>query len=63
MPPTAAPAQSIATGARRGGKHLTSLRLVLGLSVLVLLCLWGVVFFGLDAWGVTDASLYASLGL
>lgn len=48
MPPAAAPAQSIATGARRGGKHSTSIRLILGLGVLVLLCLWGVVFFGLD---------------
>lgn len=63
MPPAAAPAQRNATGARRGGKHLTSVRLILGLGVLVLLCLWGFVFFGLDTWGVTDASIQASLGL
>lgn len=58
MPPAAAPAQRIATGARRGGRHLASVRLILGLGVLVLLCLWGVVCFGLDTWGVTDTSIY-----
>jgi len=63
MPPAAAPAQRSATGARRGGKRLTSLRLILGLGVLVILCLWGFVFLGLDTWGVTDASIQASLGL
>jgi hypothetical protein len=60
MPPTAASAQSIATGARRGRKRV---RLLLCLGVLVFLCLGVLVVLGLDTWGVTDASIHASLGL
>jgi hypothetical protein len=50
MPPTAAPAQSIATGARRGRKRVASVRLLLCLGVLVFLCLGVLVFLGLGTW-------------
>jgi hypothetical protein len=63
MPPTAASAQSIATGARRGRKRVANVRLLLCLGVLVFLCLGVLVVLGLDTWGVTDASIHASLGL
>jgi hypothetical protein len=63
MPPTAAPAQRIATGARRGRKRVAIVRLLLCLGVLVFLCLGVLVFLGLGTMGVTDASIYGSLGL
>ena len=50
MPPTAALAQSIATGARRGRKRVASVRLLLCLGVLVFLCLCVLVFLGLGTW-------------
>lgn len=60
MPPTVASAQSIATGARRGRKRV---RLLLCLGVLVVLGLGVFVVLGVDPWGMTDASIHASLGL
>jgi hypothetical protein len=63
MPPAAAPAQSIATGARRDRKRVARVHLLLCLGVLVFLCLGVLVFLGLDALGVTDASNYMSSGL
>lgn len=63
LPPTAASAQSIATGARRGRKRVASVRLLLCLGALVFLCLGVLVLLGLDAMGVTDASINVSLGL
>jgi hypothetical protein len=65
MPPTAAPAQSMATGARRGRKHVAGVRLLLCLGALVFLCLGLLVFLGLGTWGVTDghgAALNQMLG-
>jgi hypothetical protein len=50
MPPTAAPAQSLATGARRGRKRIARVRRLLCLGALVLLCLGGVVWLGLGPW-------------
>lgn len=47
MPPTVAPAQSIATGARRGRKRAASVRLLLCLGALVFLGLGVLVFLGL----------------
>lgn len=49
MLPTA-PAQSIATGARRGRKRVASIRLLLSLGVLVFLGLGVLVFLGLGTW-------------
>lgn len=63
MPPTPAPAQSIATGDRRSRKRIVSVRLLLCLGMLAFLCLGVLVLLGLDRWGMTDASLYVSLGL
>lgn len=63
MPPTPAPAQRMATGARRGWKRVASVRLLLCLGMLAFLCLGVLVLLGLDRWGMTDASLYVSLGL
>ena len=57
--PTAASAQRIATGARRGPR----VGLLLCLGVLVVLGLGVFVVLGLDPWGMTDASIHASLGL
>jgi hypothetical protein len=65
MPPTAALAQSIATGARRGRKRVASARLLLCLGALVFLCLGLLGFVGLGTWGVTDghgAALKQMLG-
>lgn len=50
MPPTAASAQSIATGARRGRKRVASIGLLLCLGALVFLCLGVLVFLGLGTW-------------
>lgn len=50
MPPTAASAQSIATGARRGRKRVASVRLLLYLGVLVVLGLGVLVVLGLGTW-------------
>ncbi len=63
MSPTVAPAQSIATGARRGRQRIARVRLLLCLSVLVVLCLGVLAVLGLGTWGVTDISSYMSLGL
>jgi hypothetical protein len=63
MPPAAVPARSIAAGARRGRKRVASVRLLLGLGILMVLCLGVLVFLDLGTWGVTDASIHASLGL
>jgi len=51
------------TGARRGRKRAAGVRLLLCLGMLVFLCLGVLVFLGLGTWGVTDASIYLSLGL
>jgi hypothetical protein len=50
MPPTAAPAQSLATGARLGRKRVGRVRQLLCLGALVLLCLGGIVWLGLGPW-------------
>lgn len=63
MLPAAAPAQSIAAGARRGRKRVASVRLLLCLGVLVVLYLGGLVVLGIGTWDMTDASIHASLGL
>lgn len=50
MPVTAAPAQRLATGARRGRKRAASVRLLLCLGVLVVLCLGVLVVLDLGTW-------------
>lgn len=60
MPPTAAPAQTITTAARRDRERAARVRALLCLGVLVFLCLGVIVSVGLDT---PDDSSYVSLGL